>query len=192
MTTTKTALRQSCLSKRAQLSAFEKETYSNKIFDGLQHTINSNYTSPINILCYRSIANEVDTSKYFQQPTQHQLYAPQTHASGDMKWLGVHPNSTWQQGMFGILEPIKGKIWQANEIPTILLCPVVGFDRQGNRIGMGKGCFDRWLAAHQQHIDITIGLAFSCQECNSIEHEAHDIALHAIITEEGWITCPST
>ncbi len=94
--------------------------------------------------------------------------------------------------MLRVLEPVDGQCWQEGASPAIVLCPIVGFDLQGNRIGMGKGCFDRWLGQHKQHIDMIIGLAFDCQRCSSIESETHDIPLDAIITEQGWMTCPNT
>ncbi|PJC70988.1 MAG: 5-formyltetrahydrofolate cyclo-ligase, partial [Zetaproteobacteria bacterium CG_4_8_14_3_um_filter_59_5] len=70
-----------------------------------------------------------------------------------------------------------------------LLCPLVGFDRCGNRLGMGKGCFDRWLDGMKNHILLGVGLAFACQECPRIPAEAHDMPLDIIITEGETIAC---
>ncbi len=187
----KTALRQICLERRAQLSPSEKEHFSSIIFDALNQEISTRYSHPIHILCYRSTSNEVSTTLYFEQPMAHQRYAPQTLEDGNMNWIAVNQDTCWQKGAFGILEPTDGEIWQPADTTTILLSPIVGFDQQCNRIGMGKGFFDRWLATYQQHIDCIIGLAFSCQACETINHEPHDVPLHAIITEKGWIRCPS-
>jgi len=106
-----------------------------------------------------------------------------------MHWLRILPDSLWHHGSFNISEPDQGELWQAETGTTILICPLVGFDRTGNRLGMGKGFFDRWLERHRQDIDILIGLAFTCQEVPHIPAEAHDIPLDAIITEKGWISC---
>jgi 5-formyltetrahydrofolate cyclo-ligase len=184
-------LRARCLSSRSELNPQHQEAYSASILAILHQHLSQTYTQPVHLLCYRSTSNEVDTSGIFQQSSLYKNYAPVTHHTGEMHWLSVDKNTIWQKGNFGIMEPMQGKQWQPSDTPTILLCPVVGFDRQGNRIGMGKGCFDRWLEKYQHHIEKTIGLAFSCQECDTIAHEPHDIALHAIITEKGWITCPS-
>jgi len=72
----------------------------------------------------------------------------------------------------------------------VLLCPLTAFDRQGNRLGMGKGCFDYWLSKHRHGLDQVIGLAFSGQEVAHIPAEAHDAPLDYIITEKEVIECP--
>jgi len=106
-----------------------------------------------------------------------------------MHWLGVNANSHWKRGTFGIPEPQDGPDWVDDTSPAILICPLVGFDRSGNRLGMGKGCFDRWLTIHQHRITEIIGIAFACQELATIPSEPHDIPLHTIITEKEIISC---
>lgn len=60
--------------------------------------------------------------------------------------------------------------------------PGLAFDRQGGRVGWGKGHYDATLAVARAHV-LTIGLAFECQMTDGVPHEPHDIALGAIITE---------
>ena len=184
----KSLLRQKCLTLRGALTPQQREHHAERIAAFLHQRLQS-YTQPAHILCYRSLPSEVATSGIFHQFPQHTYYAPVTHQSGDMHWLSVHPDTPWQQGNFAITEPVQGRAWQPECTPAILICPLVGFDRTGNRIGMGKGCFDRWIAQHPHLFDLILGLAFSCQECEAIPHEPHDIPLHAVITEQGWIPC---
>jgi len=188
----KQQLRQQCLSRRKALTHRQNKNFSNNILQTLHGHLDQRYKQAVQVLCYRSLAEEVDTSPLFTLPSKHQYYAPVTRKNGDMHWLSCHSDTKWQTGMLRVLEPMDGQCWQEGESPAIVLCPIVGFDLQGNRIGMGKGCFDRWLGQHKQHIDMIIGLAFDCQRCSSIESEAHDIPLDAIITEQGWMTCPNT
>jgi len=188
----KQQLRQQCLSRRKALSYRQNKNFSASILETLHGYLDQQYKQAIEILCYRSLAEEVDTSPLFTRSSKHQYYAPVTRKNGDMHWLSCHADTKWQTGILRVLEPVGGQCWQEGRSPAIVLCPIVGFDLQGNRIGMGKGCFDRWLAEHKQHIDRVIGLAFDCQRCPEIEHEAHDIPLDAIITEQGWMTCPNT
>jgi 5-formyltetrahydrofolate cyclo-ligase len=63
---------------------------------------------------------------------------------------------------------------------------MVAFDRQGNRLGMGGGFYDRTLS---QSFRLTkfIGLAHSCQETDSIAPQPWDIPLQAIVTERDII-----
>jgi len=188
----KQPLRQQCLSRRKALPHVHRTIFSEKIRQTLYEYLNRQYNQSIQVLCYRSLAEEVDTSALFVKQSNHQYYAPVTRESGDMHWLSCHSDTEWRLGLLRVLEPVSGQCWQAGRSPVIVLCPIVGFDLQGNRIGMGKGCFDRWLGKHKQHVDMVIGLAFDCQRCPVIEHEAHDISLDAIITEQGWMRCPNT
>ncbi|MDX8398380.1 MAG: 5-formyltetrahydrofolate cyclo-ligase [Mariprofundaceae bacterium] len=194
MPISKETLRNQCKEHRKALSKQQRLAYSQQIQPLLLKYLGQNFPSKLHVLCYQSLASEVSTTELFQHsPAQHDYYAPVTKKNGNMSWIRADQACTWQLGNFNIQEPSCGLAWQPKQdIPAILICPVVGFDRQGNRIGMGKGCFDRWLATHEQHFDIIIGLAFSCQECQSIPHEHHDIALHAVITEQGWKSCLNT
>ena len=71
--------------------------------------------------------------------------------------------------------------------PSILLVPLVAFDRQGNRIGWGKGHYDRVIAHLRSDGDplLTIGIAFSFQEVDAVPAEAHDHPLDLVVTEQG-------
>ena len=73
---------------------------------------------------------------------------------------------------------------RTSQIPTKkydpIIVPVVAFDREGNRIGMGGGWYDRFLATQPQATKI--GLAYDWQEVDSIPSEQHDIALDKVIS----------
>jgi 5-formyltetrahydrofolate cyclo-ligase len=70
-------------------------------------------------------------------------------------------------------------------MPDLLLCPLLGFDRNGSRIGQGGGHYDRYFAAHPA--TLRIGIAWSVQEVDAIPLEAHDLPLDAVLTEQEWI-----
>jgi len=141
---------------------------------------------PTSLLAYRSLSNEVDTATLFQQSTI-RLFAPVTHHHEHMEWRQVSGDTVWQRGVFGVDEPETGTLWSKASGLTVLVCPLVAFDRRGNRLGMGKGCFDFWLAEHRGAIDRVIGLAFSCQEVAEIPAEGHDVPMDCIITEKEVI-----
>jgi 5-formyltetrahydrofolate cyclo-ligase len=67
--------------------------------------------------------------------------------------------------------------------PTVLFIPVLGFDRQGHRLGHGEGYYDRTLETlRADHPIIAIGIAYDCQEVDSIPYEHFDQRLNYIIT----------
>jgi 5-formyltetrahydrofolate cyclo-ligase len=88
---------------------------------------------------------------------------------------------------YGILEPCYDphRII-AVEMLDILFLPLVGFDRAGNRIGMGAGFYDRSLSGLERrfHRPRLVGLGYSFQEVEKIEPDDWDIPLDAVVTED--------
>ena len=82
---------------------------------------------------------------------------------------------------YGIPEPTTDKVIY----PSILLVPLVAFDKDLNRIGYGGGFYDRYIKKIKKNKKIvTIGLAFSFQEVKKIPIKKYDIKLDFIITNK--------
>lgn len=71
--------------------------------------------------------------------------------------------------------------------PALILCPLLGFDRAGGRLGQGGGHYDRYFATHP-HI-LRIGVGWSVQEVDAIPAESTDARLDAVLTEQEFIVC---
>ncbi|MFL0587519.1 5-formyltetrahydrofolate cyclo-ligase [Sphingomonas sp. ABOLG] len=71
-------------------------------------------------------------------------------------------------------------------VPDLILTPLVAFDRTLARLGQGAGHYDRAFAAYPNAH--RIGVAFSVQEVERLPVDPWDVPLHAIITEQEWIT----
>jgi len=178
----KTTLRQQLRTQLKTLSKQEKKTKSQLIQQQLYALTKHDST----FFLYRSCGNEVQTHGLFQM-IQQPIFAPVTQANASMHWLQVTNHTQWQQGVFPILEPMSGKRWLPPSKPITMICPLLGFDRQGHRLGQGLGCYDRWLAQYKTCIHRLIGLAFACQEVESLPHESHDHNLDILITEREVI-----
>ncbi len=72
-------------------------------------------------------------------------------------------------------------------VPSLIFCPLVGFDRQGGRIGQGGGHYDRYFAAHPDAL--RIGIGWSVQEIDAMPTEPTDMMLDAVLTEQEYIIC---
>jgi 5-formyltetrahydrofolate cyclo-ligase len=85
---------------------------------------------------------------------------------------------------FGTLGPDEG---QREVLPDLVLAPLAGFSASGQRIGYGKGHYDRALAKmHAKgHRPALLGLAFDDQEVPPFAVEPHDIALDGVLTPSG-------
>jgi 5-formyltetrahydrofolate cyclo-ligase len=95
-------------------------------------------------------------------------------------WL---PGAPLERGVLGIPFPPADR----PEIePSILLLPLIAFDRRGNRLGYGGGYYDRTLEALRAKGPlIAIGVAFSFQEADDVPVDGFDQPLDAIATEAG-------
>ena len=100
-----------------------------------------------------------------------------------MRFLAWATEAALIAGPFGLHQPSEDA---AELAPDIILTPLVGFDRQGNRIGQGAGYYDRAFAAHPGAW--RIGIALALQEVAGIEPDAWDVPLHAVATKQEWIT----
>lgn len=81
---------------------------------------------------------------------------------------------------WGLREPTAIAAAVVLEEISAFVVPGLAFDRQGGRVGWGKGHYDATLAAAP---GVRIGLAFECQLIDNVPRESHDVALDAIITE---------
>jgi 5-formyltetrahydrofolate cyclo-ligase len=93
--------------------------------------------------------------------------------------------STLVPSTFGVPEPIGSEIPAAAEDIGTIVLPMLGFDRNGGRIGYGAGYYDRFLSKNRNLRKI--GIAFACQEVDSLPVDENDIRMDYIITEEGIV-----
>ena len=113
------------------------------------------------------------------------LYLPVIKKKNDMSFKLHKVQEPLFVNRFGILEPNKEN---KTEKPQIILVPVVAFDKNKNRLGYGKGFYDRFLnkSNYKKNI-LSIGIAFSFQQIKNIPLEKHDKRLDYILTEKSII-----
>jgi len=108
---------------------------------------------------------------------------------------GVTPE--WVHGSFGTIEPSPSLPQFGRDIPwgtcPVVLVPGRVFDRQGGRIGRGKGYYDRFLRSLRQRVTdgeknievIAIGICFLVQVVTEVPRTEQDEPIDHLITEEG-------
>jgi 5-formyltetrahydrofolate cyclo-ligase len=104
-----------------------------------------------------------------------------------MRFLHYVPGAPMVEAGFGTLGPPH----DAPELrPSVLLVPLAAFDRRCQRIGWGKGHYDRAISRFYQDGAplFTIGIAFSFQQTAEVPVEPHDRPLDRIVTEAGIVS----
>jgi 5-formyltetrahydrofolate cyclo-ligase len=142
------------------------------------------------IHCYLPIRSEVDTRPLIAHALSHgkRMVVPVVIRRSVVlahSWLTSVDAAELIAGVFGTLQPrvllpAAPGDWELN------IVPMVAFDRQGYRLGYGKGFYDRLLGVAPTP---TIGVAFAAQEIDEIPSEPHDRRLDWIVTEDEVLAC---
>ena len=113
------------------------------------------------------------------------LALPCVQDDGSMVYRAYTRGDMLEQRPFGLLEPNP----EVPEVhPTLVITPLLGFDRNGNRLGYGKGHYDRALTRLRAQGRVFVcGLAFFGQEVEEVPAEPHDVPLDWVMTERGSI-----
>ncbi|MGS0693473.1 5-formyltetrahydrofolate cyclo-ligase [Shewanella sp. 0m-4] len=140
------------------------------------------------VALYLTNDGELDTKPLIEALWQQgiKVYLPRLHpfSAGNLLFFRYEPDSELQQSHLGIWEP-KLDITQmllAHQL-DVVITPLVAFDLQGNRMGMGGGYYDRTLANWQRKgKPLPIGYAHDCQLVDALPCEHWDVALPFIFT----------
>ncbi len=106
------------------------------------------------------------------------LVLPRVQERGEMVFLPWVPGNCLTHDACGILSPASGR----PSTPKALLVPLLAFDVRRHRLGYGGGYYDRAIAADSPR---TIGLAYAWQMVDNLPTQPHDVALDAVVTDEG-------
>lgn len=139
------------------------------------------------IALFLSVDGELNTrpliAKLWQQKKQ--VYLPVLHpfARGQLMFLRYDENTELQPNRLHIPEPPLDvrQLLPLSELDVILM-PLVAFDADGNRLGMGGGFYDRTLQNWQQYQMPLIGFAHDCQQVEQLPVAQWDVPLSAMIT----------
>ena len=187
------SLRKQLRNKRQQLSPKQQQQHSQKITQTI--TQSSFYQQAKSIALYLPSDGEVDISLLLKEPLKQNkhYYLPiiSNKEKGIIHFALYHKDIALKKNCFAILEPVhkEADLKIALEM-DLVLAPLVGFDNQGNRMGMGGGYYDRALEHLKNNCSnhvkpIFVGIAHELQRVNSLEQNSWDIGLHAVVTEQG-------
>lgn len=133
------------------------------------------------ILCFYPLPKEVNLITLYDKLLNkgHNLFFPVTYDE-DIKFYRVDNLSDFQKGRFNVLEPDNRDVMFLNK-EAIVICPGLAFDKKNNRIGYGKGYYDRFLKSHK--LTTPIGVCFGFQIVDELDVGYWDVPMEMIITD---------
>jgi len=180
----KKLLRKHLYEKRCNLTNEYVKTNSGLVFENLKKTEILNFE---NILVYSDFKNEVQTGdiiKYLFENNK-KVYLPVCNCKNftfEVREIFTADYDV-QLNFYGINEP-KFSVVTKNKIDCAII-PGIAFDVSGNRIGFGKGYYDKFLSENKDICKIAVCYEFQIIE--NIPADAHDIPVNFIITENRVI-----
>ncbi len=135
---------------------------------------------------YHNYGSEVETVKLLEESIQgnKRIFLPKVESDTEMRFLEFDSFYDLRKGAYGIYEP-KLNNEGGSQSPDLIVVPCVAVDRRGNRIGHGKGYYDRFLAGIGDVPKIC--LAYDCQLVDDFEADESDVKMDYVITENEII-----
>lgn len=158
----------------------EKRRAAETVFSLLERT--AAFMMSEKILLYHSLPDELSTHLFIDKwHKKKNFFLPRVN--GVNLEILPYAKSRLHLGAFSIEEPDGDETYDISGIDMVVV-PAIAYDRHGNRVGRGKGYYDRLL--HDTRA-IKVGVAYDFQLIDDIEAVPHDVAVDYVITERGII-----
>lgn len=185
--TLKKEIRRELISRRNELKEDERKSHDKAILDKVISL--PLYREADTVLVYASYKGEVDTYALMERCLNDgkKLACPKCRidkGEGLLDFYFISSTDELTPGYKGIPEPDDekaGPLTGKDLEDALVIIPMVGYDGELNRLGYGGGFYDRFLAPIKGLKKM--GLAYSCQEYDSLPAGEYDIKLDMIINE---------
>ena len=165
---------------RLMLSEPEKASAAEEVFSQLEKS--AAFALADNICMYNSLPDELSTRVFLAKwHGRKHFYLPRVNGV-NLDILPYSPDKL-HIGAYDIDEPDGDETFNPENLDLIIV-PAVAFDKNGNRLGRGKGFYDRLLSSTGA---TTIGVAYDFQLLESLPTEPHDIPVDMVITQSSVI-----
>lgn len=185
----KSDLRKLLLSKRRQINSEQRSDDAKSAADLFAAT--DFFKTSTHIAGYYPMPDEFDCLPIIKKiwAAHKSCYLPRlVLADNTLDFVMYHQDDTLQLNKYQISEPSEQNPISLNQL-DIVLCPLVGFDLHGNRLGMGAGYYDRTFEKirNESKKCYLIGLAYEAQQVSELPKDPWDLTLAGIITEKRVI-----
>lgn len=169
-------IRRRVKARKSLLTEKERSDSARNVFDQLEKL--AAFALSNRILIYNSLPDELSTRDFIQRwMGSKEFFLPRVNGID----LDILPYDSQRMhiGAFRIEEPTGNDITDP-ELLEMIIVPAVAYDRNGNRVGRGKGYYDRLLKRTKA---LRVGVAYDFQLVDEIDCEPHDIPVDIVITE---------
>lgn len=135
------------------------------------------FKSATTVMLYYSLPDEVQTADFIQKWIKNKRILLPLTIGKTIYPVEISKNTQFKKGDFGVLEPQKTAIYSGKI--DLIVVPGVAFDKNNNRLGRGKGCYDSFLAQNPE--TYKIGICYDFQFVEKLPIEPHDIAMNEVI-----------
>ena len=177
----KDIIRKDIRQKRSEMDESKIESMSNDVFDTLE--ILGVFQEAKYILVYKSLNGEVATDTFIEKwINEKELFCPCV-IDDNLVFRNIKSNTQYTKSSFGVAEPIGDDLLDYSKIDLIIV-PGVAFDIHKNRLGFGKGYYDKFL---KNMTAPKLGICFDYQVLDKIPTTDNDIKMDYVISENNLI-----
>jgi len=174
----KKTLRKKFISERNNLENDYRNSSTNKIFTILEDQ--DFFKSSEKIFIYVGFGSEISTEIFIKKwINKKQIFVPKID-NNTMNLVHITSLQELTEGHFGILEPTSTTYY--TEEVDLVITPSIVFDKNGYRLGYGKGYYDKYFSSREY--GISVGLSYHKLLQDNVPKEDHDKKVDVIITEE--------
>lgn len=185
----KVKIRSKALKEREGLSQKTRAGKDRKIAEKLESL--PAFKNARHILFYYSVRGEADTRKLIDKHlSAKQLYLPVVRGKSHLQAVPIKRPLRLRKGYEGVPEPMDedpNSVY--DDAVELIVVPGVAFDKKGERIGMGKGYYDRYLAEYKS--PLKVALAYEEQILDYVPKDIYDEAIDLIVTDQNIYSCHS-
>lgn len=183
---TKKEIREICKKKRDEL---DKEFCKAKSMDIQKRILSMTcFEEAENILCYFAIRNEPDLSFLMEEALRlgKKVFLPKVQRE-DIFFYEIQDLKDCEIGAFSIMEPKMQEMYKEDDASSLVLVPGIAFSTSGERIGFGKGFYDRFLGRHKNLMKI--GICYDSFISYKWKADTYDERMNLIVTDKKEVLC---
>lgn len=177
----KNKIRQQIVDKRKFYTPAQLQTMSDEVMEVVE--LSGAFQDAKNIFLYYGCNREVETKRFIDKWANEKNFYLPVVVGDDMVLRKYSAQTTFKMSNFGILEP-EGEDFTDYKKLNLAIVPGLAFDRKMNRLGYGKGYYDRFFKS----VNVSkLGVCFDFQLFDNLPSENHDVKMDVLISENELI-----